>query len=55
MDWGSSKKAQLQMMISMKRDAVDYSPSYMGVIYFSTIICGLELKRSKWNMDFYST
>jgi hypothetical protein len=38
MDWGSLEKAQVQNMISMERDVVDYSPKWMGVIYFLATI-----------------
>jgi hypothetical protein len=31
-------------MISMKKDIVDYSPKWVGAIYFSAVICGLDLK-----------
>jgi hypothetical protein len=34
MDWGSSKKAQLQTTISIEIDVVDYSSKWMGAIYF---------------------
>jgi hypothetical protein len=28
------------MMISTKKDAMNYSPKWMGAIYFSIAICG---------------
>jgi hypothetical protein len=40
-----SKKVQLQIMISTKRDEIDYSLC-MGAIYFSIVIYGSELKSS---------
>ncbi len=40
MDWWSSKKAQLQTTISIKKYATKYSPKWMGAIYFSTTIYG---------------
>jgi len=26
----------------------------MGAIYFLAVVCGLELKRSRWSREFYS-
>jgi hypothetical protein len=28
----------------MKKDVVDYSPKWVGVVYFLAVICGLDLK-----------
>jgi hypothetical protein len=55
MDWGFSEKAQLQPMISMEGDVVDYLSERMDVVYFSTAICGLESKKSKQSRDFCCT
>jgi hypothetical protein len=33
MDWWFSKKAQLQMMISMERDVVEFSRKWMCVLH----------------------
>jgi hypothetical protein len=27
----------------------------MGAVYFVAVVCGSELKRSRWNTKFYST
>jgi hypothetical protein len=54
MDWGFPEKAQLQTTISMERDVVNYLPKLVGAVYFSTVIYGSKLKRSKWIKDFYS-
>jgi hypothetical protein len=43
------------MMISMEKGVIDYSLKWVGVIFFSIIIRGLKLKKSKWNKDFYNT
>jgi hypothetical protein len=32
------------MMISMERNVVEYLPKWMGVVYFSAAIYGLEAK-----------
>jgi hypothetical protein len=43
MDWGSSEKAQFQMIISMEKDVVNYSSKWANVVYLSIAIYGLEL------------
>jgi len=55
MDWGFLEKTQLRMTISMERDVVNYSPKWMGAIYFLATICGSDLKRSRQSRDFCST
>jgi hypothetical protein len=42
-------------MVFIEKDVVEYSPKWMGAIYFSTRIHGLESQRSKQSKDFYST
>jgi len=42
-------------MISMDRDAIDYSPKWVSAIYVSVIIYGLESKKSRQSKGFYST
>jgi hypothetical protein len=37
---GFKKKTQLQMMISMEKYVINYSPKWVGVVYFSIAICG---------------
>jgi hypothetical protein len=39
----------------MKRDVVDYSPKWVGAVYFSTSIYGLKSKKLRQSRDFYST
>jgi hypothetical protein len=39
----------------MKKDAIDYSPKWMGVMYFLAAKCGLESKRLKQSKNFYNT
>jgi hypothetical protein len=43
------------MTISTKKNAVDYSPKWMGVVCFLVTIYGLNLKTSRWSKDFYNT
>jgi hypothetical protein len=42
-------------MLSMKKDAIEFSPKWVSAIYFLTTICGLELQGSKQSKDFCST
>jgi hypothetical protein len=39
----------------MEREAVEYSPKWVGAVYFSTTIYGLESQGSTRSMDFYNT
>jgi hypothetical protein len=55
MDWWFSKKAQLQTMISMEINEVEYSPKCVVVVYMLAIICSLESQRSRRSRDIYST
>jgi len=55
MDWWFSENTQLQMTISMERNAIKYSPKWMGVVYFLPIIYGSKLQRSRWSKDFCNT
>jgi hypothetical protein len=43
MDCWSFETTQLQTTISMEKDAVEYSPKWVGTIYFSTAICDSKL------------
>jgi len=39
----------------MEKDAIDYSPKWVGAVYFSVAIYGLESKRSRRSKDFCNT
>jgi hypothetical protein len=55
MDWWFLEKTQLQTTISKEKYAIEYSPKWMGAVYFLTTICGSKLQASKRSKEFYNT